>query len=94
MRLTGKITGCDFGDQKQLACVTWHYVEVALHRYMGARRGKPLALVAHPMHLHELLMALDAPGADLSVLDGIAIQTDERCYVLHVIDGEGQLRKL
>jgi hypothetical protein len=94
MCTTGKISGCDFLDQSQLALGTWHYVEVVLHRYIGARNGKPLALVTHPTYLEELLMALDAPGANLSLLDGISIQIDERCYGLHVIDCEGQLRKL
>jgi len=46
------------------------------------------------MQLDELLIALDYPDADLSLLDGVSIQTNERCNVLHVIDRDGQLRKL
>jgi hypothetical protein len=78
----------------QLARVTWRNLEIRLIRYIGANHCRPLALVIHPVQLHELLIALDYPDADLSLLNGVSIQTSERCNVLHVIDSDGQLRKL
>ncbi|MCG5075172.1 hypothetical protein [Paraburkholderia tagetis] len=94
MSVIGKITGRSFYCQTELTRATWRSIEIRLRRYIGSRHRKPLALVAHPSQLEELLMTFDAPDADLSLLDGVSIQTDERCNVLHVIDHEGQLRRL
>jgi hypothetical protein len=81
-------------SQVGLSRDTWLSIELRLYRYFGMHGCNPLALVVHPAQLEELLIALDWYGADLSLLDGVSIQTDERCNVLHVIDHEGQLRKL
>jgi hypothetical protein len=94
MFIKGEITERHDSQSPMLPWETWRFVEARLYRYMSKHRTKPLALVVHPLMLEQLLNAIDSVYVDLDLLDGVSIQTDERCNVLHVIDRYGQLRKL
>lgn len=92
--MRGKITGRDFPDQAQLARSTWQHIERGIRRYMADYRHRPWVLVLHPADLAEVLLAFDAPDADLLLLEGLAIQIDVRCTRARLIGRWGWSHRL
>ncbi|WP_321961462.1 hypothetical protein [Paraburkholderia sp. J7] len=76
----GGIIRLKFPDQVQLAQATWRYLERRIRRFGRGRahHRRPAMLLVPPTLLPELLMALDAPDADLRLLENITVQIDER----------------